>query len=406
MENKLDIRKETRGSEQYIFLDGRLDASWAGHLDDYLNGLVRDGSYYIVLNMNGVQYLSSAGIRILVNQYKKIKKIGGLFLLDELSATVSEVLTMVGMIGMLTERVREVVIPKAETSRFQELNNYRFEIEKLTGQPMKLQVSGDPGLSLTSGYTSSDNQKIKCTNSRYGLGIGAIGDGYEDCKSRYGEFLILGNALVYKPSDGSRIPDYAIKTGELNPEINALCYLQAEGAFSDRITFEPTGIQPSISLEEIVSGLAVISGYKQFVYLLIAETDGLVGVSLSAPPVDGKPLFEFPAIRENINFTTEPAYSKMLTVSLGFYVIQPDEKTKPYLRADKPGSSAFIHTHAAVFPFQSLPKKELSADKLIRHIFESSIVQDVMHLIHDSREIVGLGDSTFKQGVVWISELS
>ena len=41
MENKLDIRKDPPGKEQRIYLEGRLDASWAGHLDDYLNGLVR-----------------------------------------------------------------------------------------------------------------------------------------------------------------------------------------------------------------------------------------------------------------------------------------------------------------------------------------------------------------------------
>ena len=58
--------------------------------------------------MKGVQYLSSAGIRILVNQYKKIKKIGGLFVLTDLSDSVAEVLNMVGMSSMLTERIPDV----------------------------------------------------------------------------------------------------------------------------------------------------------------------------------------------------------------------------------------------------------------------------------------------------------
>ena len=82
MDNKLDIRRDVSGTEQLIFLEGRLDANWAGHLDDYLNNLVREGSYRFKLNMSGVQYLSSAGIRILVNQYKNIKKLGGLFVLE------------------------------------------------------------------------------------------------------------------------------------------------------------------------------------------------------------------------------------------------------------------------------------------------------------------------------------
>jgi anti-anti-sigma factor len=405
MENKLDIRKEISGHEQHLFLEGRLDANWAGHLDDYLNDLVREGSHRILLNMHGVQYLSSAGIRILVNQYKKIKKIGGLFCLVELSGAVAEVLNMVGMSAMLTEWEADSADRGNTAAQIIEIAAYKFENEVLSDESMTFLFRGNPELSLTSGYLPADNHKIKNTANRYGLGIGAIGDGFDDCKTRYGEYLSLGNALVYKPTDGSKIPDYAVKSGNLNPEINALCSLQAEGSFSNRITFDPTGGTTSISMKDMVTGFAKTTGFHQFVFLAIAESEGLVGVSLSAPPVGGKLLFELPGIRDHINFTTEPAHSKMLTLSLGFYALHPDDQLKPYLRQDKPGSDSYVHIHTAIFPFQSLPKKANSAEELILHLFDSSIVQDVMHLVNDSREIVGLGDSSFKQGIAWIGKL-
>ena len=372
MENKLDIRKDPPGSEQRIFLEGRLDANWAGHLDDYLNSLVRAGSHRLILNMSGVQYMSSAGIRTLVVHYKKIKKIGGLFILEELSPGVSQVLEMVGMIKMLTEGEQESTGAVKVTTSFLEIGHYRFQNEVLSDEPMTLHLTGNPTLSVTSGYTRYENRKFRFKSNQYGLGIGAIGDGFEDCRSRYGEFLAFGDALVYKPSDGSKIPDYMVKSGKLEPEINALYAIHAEGVFGNRITFEPEVVDLSISISELVSGLAATSGLKQFMFLVIAESDGLVGASLNAPPVDGNLLFEFPGIRENIHFTTEPAYSKMLSVSLGLYAIDPDEKTRAFLRPEKPGSSAFIHTHTAVFPYQSLPKNEISAGKLVLHLFESS----------------------------------
>lgn len=406
MENKLDIRKDIPGREQRIFLEGRLDANWAGHLDDYLNGLVREGSYRLILNMAGVQYLSSAGIRILVGQYKKVKKIGGLFVLEDLSHAVSEVLEMVGMLSMLTERVPEATQSDEAESSFWEIKGFKFENEILSGGQMKVNLGGNPALSLTSGFTSADNRKIKFSADHYAIGIGAIGDGFDDCKSRYGEFLALGEALVYKPSDGLKVPDYAIKTGRLEPEINALYSLEAEGVFSNRISFEPLELSASISLDQLVAGLSQTSGQTQFVFLVIAESAGLVGASLNAPPVEGKKLFEFPEIRENINFTTEPAYPKMLTISLGFYSMHPNDLLKPFLRPVAPRSPDYIHTHSAVFPFQALTKNESSAGKLVLHLFESSIVQDVLHLINDSREITGLGQSTFKQGVAWIGKFS
>lgn len=404
MEHKLDIRKETSGKEQRVFLDGRLDASWAGHLDDYLDGLVREGNYRILLNMSGVNYLSSAGIRILISQYKKIKKIGGLFVLEALSNPVSEVLEMVGMRNMLTEEIPATIETEGKSSGFLEHLHYRFENEVLSDVRMKISLTGDPRLSVSAGYTKKDNQKIKFSGNHLGLGIGAIGDGFEDCKNRFGEFLALGDTLVYKPSDGSRLPDYVVKSGKLEPEINALYALEAEGEFSNRLNFEPLTSGQSISLGELAEGFGKASGLEKFVFLMIAESSGLVGVSLNVPPVGGNPLFEFPGIRENINFTTEPAHYRMLTVSLGFYAINPDDNMKPFLRQQKPGSTAFIHTHSAVFPFQALSRNETSAGELVTHLFESSIVQDVMHLINDSREITGIGESSFKQGMAWIGK--
>lgn len=406
MENKLEIRKDPPGKEQRVFLDGRLDANWAGHLDDYLDGLVREGAHRLVLNMSGVQYMSSAGIRTLVNQYKKLKKIGGLFLIESLSPEVSQVLEMVGMLQMFTEETPEIIIEEKEKSEYQEIGHYKFENEVLSNGVMSLGLTGNPALTQTSGFTEAENRKFKFKSNQYGLGIGAIGDGFEDCKSRYGEFLAVGDALVYKPSDGSKIPDYMVRTGKLEPEINALYSLNAEGNFANRIIFEPVAINSGITITELVTSLAVSSGQKQFLFLIIAESDGLVGASLNTPPVNGNPLFEFPAIRENIHFTTEPAYSKMLSISLGVYAVDPDEELKTFLRPEKSGSSSFIHAHTAVFPYQSLPKNEKSAVKLVRHLFESSYVLDVLHLINDSREIAGIGESTFKQGVAWIGKLS
>jgi anti-anti-sigma factor len=405
MDNKLNIRKEAHGRELRISLEGRLDANWAGHLDDYLNGLVRDGSYRLLLDLSGVQYLSSAGIRILINQYKKVKKIGGLFVLENLSTPVSEVLRMVGMIGLLTEDSPEV--PPADHKEPDSLEwcGYRFSRDVLQNGPMTLSLSGDPALIRTSAYSAVDNRKIRFSANRYGLGIGAIGDGFDDCKSRYGEFLAVGEALVYKPSDGSKVPDYTVKTGRLEPEINALYSIQVSGDFSDRVTFDPLQGGRTITLESLAEGFGKVSGHGRFAFLMIAESGGLVGVSLNAPPVAGNPIFDFPHIRENINFTTEPAYSRMLTVTLGICSDNPDGSLKPFVRPASPQSPIHLHAHTAVFPYQALSKKETSAGKLVRHLFETSLVEDVLHLVNDSREINGLGDSTFKQGVAWIGKI-
>ncbi len=405
MENKLNITKEDFGTEQKIILEGRLDANWAGHLDDYLINLVREGSYNFIVDMREVNYLSSAGIRILVSQYKKIKQLGGLFVLEALSPAVSEVLNMVGMLKILTEGTPAQIPVEKEQSRSLEINGYRFSKKIVSDKPMKLSSEGNPGAVMESGFTSDSNVKIRFTADKFALGLGAIGDGFDDCKKRYGEFLALGDALVYKPADGSRLPDYALKSGRMEPEINALYMLQARGAFANRITFEPLELNASVTLTGLITGLIQIGGPGDFVFLIIAESEGLVGVSLSTPPVEGRKLFEFPGLRENVNFTTEPAYPRMLTTSLGFYIHDPSDELKMFLKPAGQDSSGFMHTHTAIFPYQALPRNEAAPGELIMHLFESSIVQDVMHLINDTRDISGTGESSFRQGIVWTAKL-
>ncbi len=406
MLNNLEIRKGPPGKEQRIHLEGRLDAGWAGHLDDYLSGLIREGAHRLIVNMAGVQYLSSAGIRTLVNQYKNIKKIGGMFVLEELSDQVSEVLTMVGMIGFLTEDSPGIQPEQAPQLRQETWNGYRFEYETLSRKPMSVELTGNPNLTNVAGYTASDNREIRFTSDHYGLGIGAIGTGYDDCKTRYGEFLALGDALVYKPSDGSKVPDYTLRSGRLEPGIHALSAIGATGEFSGRVVFEPAEPGRAISLENMVSGFGEISGLNRFAFLVIAESDGLVGASLSTPPIGGTDLYAFPEIRENFHFTTELAHSRMLTVSFGFCAERPEEPLRSFLRLLCPGSDLFTHVHTAVFPYQSMSKNEPSPQALVRRIFETGIAEDVLHLIHDSREIAGLGSSTFRQGFAWIGKFT
>jgi anti-anti-sigma factor len=406
MLTKLEIRKDPPGTEQRIHLEGRLDASWAGHLDDYLNGLVREGSYRLIVNMAGVHYLSSAGIRILVSQYKNIKKIGGMFVLEELSEPVREVLTMVGMIGYLTDDTPEAVAEQAPQSTQKTIKGYRFDYEPLSKDPMEVELIGNPNLMGASGYTEADNRVIHFPSQHYALGIGAIGSGFEDCENRYGEFLALGEALVYKPSDGTKVPDYTVRTGRLEPEVNALYGIVAHGEFNGRVFFEPAEPGITIPAGDLAAAFGEISGLNRFVFLMVAESDGLVGVSLSTPPVGGKNLFEFPEVRENFHFTTEAAHARMLTVSFGVCVTAPTGALRSFLRPERPGSDLFTHIHTVIFPYQAMAKKEVSAAAIIQRLFESSVAGDVLHLIHDSREIAGLGSSSFRQGSAWIGRFN
>jgi len=79
---------------------GRVDSDTAPALDRVLSGLVTERKQ-IVLNLQGVDYLSSAGLRAMVRAYQAAKKSGGDVHLSCVSDPVEVVLRTVGMMQML-----------------------------------------------------------------------------------------------------------------------------------------------------------------------------------------------------------------------------------------------------------------------------------------------------------------
>ncbi len=404
MESKLDIQKTVSGKKSVLVISGRLDANSTGHLDDTINALIREGIYDVELDLGQVVYLSSLGIRVLVSQYKNLSKIGGALNLAVMSDPVREVLRMVGMADMFQQKTVKVKAPEpaSPTGRIEE--GFRFERESSGNGPMTLLVHGHPEFTGKLVYTAEDNLLMTSERKTFALGLGAIGTGFEDCKSRYGEFLSLGEAITYMPADQTSIPDYALSSGQYVPEINALFAIKVKGDFTDRIIFEPAGGSLSITLHTLVDVLMRLTGYKKMALLMAAESDGLIGMRLRKSPVEDPSLLELPGLANNLFFTTEPAYSRMLTLSFGYFESGSIEKIA-WLRPLESGSSTIGHLHTAVFPYQPLRKTKPDYGEIIHSLFGTSEVSDILHLINDTREINGLGDSRFKNGICWIGQI-
>jgi len=79
MKDKLKIERHLHLKRVVLSLDGRIDAYWSAILDEAISNEIRSGHYRISLDLLLVDYLSSAGIRVLVKCYKEMKAINGDF---------------------------------------------------------------------------------------------------------------------------------------------------------------------------------------------------------------------------------------------------------------------------------------------------------------------------------------
>ena len=83
-------------------ISGRLDATTAPNLEKIVNELHED-TKEIVFDMKGVEYISSAGIRVLLGAYKKMNSTQGAMRVENANGVTREVFEMTGLLQMLEQ---------------------------------------------------------------------------------------------------------------------------------------------------------------------------------------------------------------------------------------------------------------------------------------------------------------
>jgi anti-sigma B factor antagonist len=92
---KIETRELKHAS--VVTVSGRVDSATAPDLQKALQDLLDAERKQLVLDLKDVDYMSSAGLRVLVAMQKAAKKDGGALRLAQLSARVSEVLELAGL---------------------------------------------------------------------------------------------------------------------------------------------------------------------------------------------------------------------------------------------------------------------------------------------------------------------
>ena len=83
-------------------ITGRLDTTTSPNLDSVINELPED-TKELVFDMSGVEYISSAGIRVLLRAYKKMNSNQGKTRIENVNDIVREIFEMTGLSEMINE---------------------------------------------------------------------------------------------------------------------------------------------------------------------------------------------------------------------------------------------------------------------------------------------------------------
>jgi anti-sigma B factor antagonist len=79
-----------------VTVSGRIDTNTSRDLEDVLNALIETENPKIVVNLDGVEYISSSGLRVLLATLKRLRKENGALHLACLQPFVVEVFEITG----------------------------------------------------------------------------------------------------------------------------------------------------------------------------------------------------------------------------------------------------------------------------------------------------------------------
>lgn len=95
----LKIVKKKDGTNLVIDLIGRLDSNTSKELEDDLNGVL-DGITALTFNFKELEYISSAGLRILLSCQKVMNKQGNMKVIN-VNETIKDIFEVTGFIEIL-----------------------------------------------------------------------------------------------------------------------------------------------------------------------------------------------------------------------------------------------------------------------------------------------------------------
>ncbi|MDD5677871.1 MAG: STAS domain-containing protein [Kiritimatiellae bacterium] len=96
----MQIQSYIHGRRLDLILTGKMDALDIAEADKTLEAVVSPTVCVAVVDLSGVDYISSAGLRLLLNLFKKLQYVGGTMALAGTKAYCCKIIEMAGFGGV------------------------------------------------------------------------------------------------------------------------------------------------------------------------------------------------------------------------------------------------------------------------------------------------------------------
>lgn len=386
--------------------EGRIDSLSSPEIRQKIEGLILKGQRVIVLDLQKVAYMSSAGLRVLMESQMKLKNVGGEIILFQAVPNLLDLLKMSSF-----DRVFRIPADRADLERSlsantasaavqkQEIDGNLFQTINTPAAPGKLFAIGSQEPLANSSYAEDDAITVAASRIQFGTGLASLGGSFEECKQYFGETMIVNRNFYFYPAVKRPAVDFMLcPPDDTNIQYQFLHGFGFNGAYSHCISFEC--LKGTFDLTRLVNSVFQMVEADRIGLVFLAESKGFWGMHLRKVPIvenrptNGKTIFDNENFSEWINFPIEAGEMNHIIAGVGIAVRNPANESPEV--CELLGKEKNFHIHAGVFAKEPLAKRPERFDEELKRVMTGLEITKVQH---------ALGHSRFGNGLIGVIEL-
>ena len=98
----MEIGQEKKGDVVIISLNGRFGPATTPVVEEKITALINEGEKKLAIDFTNLDYINSAGLRVVLSATKNLKKSGGKVVLFAMKDHIKEVFDMTGFTSIMT----------------------------------------------------------------------------------------------------------------------------------------------------------------------------------------------------------------------------------------------------------------------------------------------------------------
>jgi len=405
---EIRIERMTREDGVELAVVGRLDAESAGELRQAVAAEVRRGEHRISLDLSGVTFLSSAGIRVLFETQRDARAVGGDCVVRLASGPVQKVLELTRLDAILlrpaTGTGGGAVVRSAPARDIDAPGVRLLGFVPAPAGPVSARLLGS---ATALAGAAPRVERVAIRPHGFALGIAAVADDSTPATAA-GELLAACGAVFHRPPRAFAAVDYLIGSGGFVPEVDMVTGLAWQGLPGGRAGFEAVDDSPAVVVADLAAGLLEQTAADALAVVFAGEVHGLVAAELIRPLAEASSA-DHPLVGSSggaarwICFSREPVHAGRTAIVVGVVTRSGSGPLAPFVAPLGRGDVAG-HLHAVVFPHRPLKRTADDLAAVVADLAASEPVA-VVHLMADERPVLGCGVSELVRGRCWFAPL-